>query len=351
MNAIQAQSLSDRDLLAETTRAVGRERHATAELLALLGEVDARRLYLGEGCSSLFTYCTRVLRLSEPAAYSRITAARVARRLPATLTRLAAGEVTLTTITLLAAHLNEDNHASLLDTARHKSKRDVERLVAALDPQPDIAPSVRRLPVTAPSLITSERPGQTPHGPAAAAQAEASSVHRVVPSQPPPPPRRPVIAPLALERYLIKVTVSSETHAKFDRARALLRHAVPDGNPAVILDRALTALVEQLERAKHAATSRPRRGPQRPSRGRHVPAAVKRVVWARDEGRCGFVGTHGRCAETSFLEFHHVVPFADGGATDADNLQLRCRAHNGYEAERWFGFEAMSPTAAGGGSG
>lgn len=32
-----------------------------------------------------------------------------------------------------------------------------------------------------------------------------------------------------------------------------------------------------------------------------------------------------------------MVPFAEGGATSTDNLALRCRAHNAYEAERWFG--------------
>jgi 5-methylcytosine-specific restriction endonuclease McrA len=68
-----------------------------------------------------------------------------------------------------------------------------------------------------------------------------------------------------------------------------------------------------------------------------VPAAVKREVWARDDGRCAFVGTRGRCTERGFLELHHVIPFADGGATDAANLQLRCRAHNAYEADEWFG--------------
>jgi len=68
-----------------------------------------------------------------------------------------------------------------------------------------------------------------------------------------------------------------------------------------------------------------------------VPAAVKREVWARDAGRCAFVGVAGRCTERGFLELHHVVPFAEGGATDASNLQLRCRAHNAYEAEEWFG--------------
>ena len=54
----------------------GRERRATAALVASLAELDERRLYLGEGYSSLFTYCTQCLRLSEHAAYSRIEAAR-----------------------------------------------------------------------------------------------------------------------------------------------------------------------------------------------------------------------------------------------------------------------------------
>ncbi len=44
-----------------------------------------------------------------------------------------------------------------------------------------------------------------------------------------------------------------------------------------------------------------------------------------------------RCTERGFLEFHHVTPYAAGGVSTADNIQLRCRAHNGYEAERYFG--------------
>ena len=55
------------------------------------------------------------------------------------------------------------------------------------------------------------------------------------------------------------------------------------------------------------------------------PAEVKRVVWKRDEGRCAFVGTHGRCTERGFLEVHHLIPFADGGEATVDNLQLRRR--------------------------
>jgi hypothetical protein len=76
-------------------------------------------------------------------------------------------------------------------------------------------------------------------------------------------------------------------------------------------------------------------------------------VWTRDEGRCAFVGAHGRCTERGLLELHHLVPFADGGATDTANLQLRCRAHNAFEAEAWFGLAEMEnqsdpPTARSG---
>src|SRR5262245_57498489 len=94
--------LSDRELLAEVKRLVRCEREATCRLVAHLSELDQRRLYLAEGCSSLFTYCTQVLRLSEHAAYGRIEAARAARRFPVILELLARGAVNLTAVGLLA---------------------------------------------------------------------------------------------------------------------------------------------------------------------------------------------------------------------------------------------------------
>src|SRR5687768_1002401 len=103
------------------------------------------------------------------------------------------------------------------------------------------------------------------------------------------------------------------------------------------MDLALAALLTELHRSKHAAVSHPRQQTTAAPRGRHVPSYVKRAVWERDQGRCAFIGTLGRCSERSFLEYHHVVPFADRGASDVDNLELRCRAHNAYEVERWFG--------------
>jgi hypothetical protein len=323
--------LSDRDLLTETVRVADSCRRRTVDLIALLAEVEARGLHRGEGHSSLFTYCTEVLHLSEASAYCRIAAARAARRLPVIFRMLADGDVTLTTITRLGPHLTEENHEALLSAARHKGKDDIARLVASLDPQPDVPSSVRRLPAP-----RTEPPASNDFVMLANASSatEPASALRV-----PVPTARSVVAPIAPERYLVKITVSSETHAKLERARNLLRHVIPNGDAAAIVDRALTALIDQLERTKQAKARRPRSQEHRASQGRHVPAAVKRTVWARDEGRCAFVGRHGRCAETGFLELHHVVPFAAGGPTTAENLQLRCRSHNAYEAECWFGTE------------
>ena len=110
-------------------------------------EVDARRLYLGEGFASLFTFCTQALHLSEHAAYNRIETARAARRFPVICDLVESGAVTLTIIRLLAPHLNEVNHRELLQSARHKSKREVELLVATISPRPDALSVVRKLPV------------------------------------------------------------------------------------------------------------------------------------------------------------------------------------------------------------
>jgi 5-methylcytosine-specific restriction endonuclease McrA len=131
--------------------------------------------------------------------------------------------------------------------------------------------------------------------------------------------------------------VSREANDKLRRAKELLSHAIPSGDMAQVLERALDALIEQCERRQHAATVRP--GRRRVSaHGKRIPAEVKREVWRRDGGRCAFVSASGkRCEERRFLEYDHAVPVARGGHSTADNVRLRCRAHNQHEADRVFG--------------
>jgi hypothetical protein len=160
---------------------------------------------------------------------------------------------------------------------------------------------------------------------------------------------RPIVQPLAPERYRVQFTIGQETHEKLRLLQALLRREIPDGDPAAIFDRALTVLLEKVEKTKLAAAVKP--GPSRPIRpgtdravrtpglgSRHIPREVQRAVWKRDAGQCAFVATTGRrCTESAFLEFHHVQAYAKRGPATVENISLRCWRHNQYEAELVFG--------------
>ncbi|MBI3998049.1 MAG: HNH endonuclease [Armatimonadetes bacterium] len=239
----------------------------------------------------------------------------------------------------------------MLALARHKSKREIEALIARLRPQPPVPDVIRKLPVRIQAASQAPLPVGAQGTPS---PSRDDDTHASMPAVPPstmpapamPPARRAVVSPLAPERYRVQFTASAELHAKLREAQALLRHQIPDGDLEQIFDRALEALLATLHKQKLAATDRPREkrrqasraAPPSSPRSRHIPAAVRRTVWARDDGRCAFVSSTGqRCTEEGFLEFHHVVPYARGGPSTVENLELRCRAHNGYEAERHFG--------------
>jgi hypothetical protein len=321
------QELSDSQLLAEVNRLAKAECAVTADFVAALAEMDERRLYLGQGCSSMFTYCTQILHLAEHATFNRIEAARAARRFPIILTLLADGRVHLSAVRLLAPHLTEANHHALLTEASHKSKREIEQIVARLVPRLDVSTSVRKVPFA-------DAPVKLAHAPIQeCASTEVGQQCIVAPA----PVRRPETQPLAPGRYKLQFTVGEDTYQKLRRAQDLLRHRMRNPDAAVIFDRALTLFVADLEKQKLAATERPRKPQARCKQSRHIPASVRRAVWARDGGRCRFEGPAGRCAETGLVEFHHVVPYAHGGPATVDNLELRCAGHNRYEAAQSFG--------------
>ena len=354
--------LTDDELVARVKGLSARARGATALLVAHLAELDTRDVHLRAGFSSLFAYCRSELALSEAEVYNRIEVARAARRYPAVLEMLATGALNLTAVRLLAPHLTPENHRQVLESARGKGKSDVEEIVVRLAPRPDVVASLRKLPPprTLPPELAASCPPQLPGLPAppgAGGQAGASppsATIRVetvrITAQPRSAP--PAVAPLAPDRYRLQLTISGDTLEKLRLAKDLLRHAIPSGDDAQILDRALTALLIDLARKKFAATDAPGSARGLTEGSRHVPAEVRRAVWLRDLGRCAFVGTDGRrCAERAFVEFHHLKPWATGGEASVSNIQLRCRRHNDYEARAFFDHPDHVPAAAGRGNG
>src|SRR5262249_6316651 len=98
-------------------------------------------------------------------------------------------------------------------------------------------------------------------------------------------------------------------------------------------------LIGKIERRRFAASPRSRGGRHRSgASSRHISADVRRAVCQRDKCQCTYVSESGRrCDVRGDLEFDHEKEFARGGEATADNIRLRCRAHNQYTAERTFG--------------
>jgi len=347
MEIMHASHLSDQELTAALRRLAQDEREATVALIVHLAEFDARRLYEPAGFSSLFKYCRAVLRLSEDAVYNRIGSARAARRFPVIVDMLLARTLSPTTARLLARRLTPENHQELLSAASGLGKEDVETLLAARFPEPEVKASVRKVPTvmaTVPAVGASPAIGAAPEVGASAATLSSApptvvfAIADDVTSSCTPAATRSTVRPIAAERYAVRFTATAGTCEKLKLAQDLLGHAVPSGDLAQVFDRALTALIDELVRRKFAATPHPRGRRGQAEDAGNVPAQVRRAVYVRDGGRCAFVSLDGhRCGERRFIEFRHVIPDAAGGRATVENIQLRCRAHNGHEVDLFFG--------------
>src|SRR5438034_1604969 len=306
MRAYSLAHLTDRELLRGLSSLVAQDRATTARLLAHLAECDARRLYLPAAYPSLFAYCVHELRVSEDAAYKRMQAARVARQFPVIFEAVAAGRLHLTAVGLLAPYLTPENAGELLAAAARKTRSEIEEQLARRFPRSETLGLLAALPASSPQLAPAqvEEPGR-PDFP-------GTGDRELAPAQVHP---RSKLAPVARERFLLQVTIGRSTQEKLRYAQQLLGHALPCGDLAQVLERALDTLIERLERRKFAATPCPRPS-ARPSRDpRHIPAQVQRAVWERDGGQGTFTGDTGtRCPARTRLEFDHADPVARGGA-------------------------------------
>jgi hypothetical protein len=320
--------LSDAVLLRDLAALVARHRATTAMLLAHIAEVDARKLYVPAGYSSMYAYCVDELRLSGDEAKRRIHAARAARQFPAIFEALAEGRLHLTGICLLAPHLSDENARALIEAASNKGKAEIEELLARHFQVPEI-------PVRLLTPVHSE-PQEHPNAQSEAAPFPGEGALEHLPKL------QNEMPPALAERYRLQLDIARSTRDKLRHAQALLSHAVPSGDAAEVIDRALDVLIVKLESRKAGRAQRPRGESSLAPRGRHVPAPVRRAVWERDQGRCTFVSSTGhRCKATRLLEFDHVESVARGGKATVDNMRLRCRPHNHYEAERSLGARFM----------
>jgi hypothetical protein len=254
---------------------------------------------------------------------------------------LAGGLLHMTAVRLLAPHLTDEDHLALLGGSIHKSLREIVKRLACWFPSADVPSTVRKLSTSAPPqppLLHVDT-----QAPTLAVRSKPATVQPHTPA-----PRPPVVAPLSTDRYRLQVTIDGEAHDDLRAVQDLLRREIPSGDAAAIVARALKLLRREAEKKACSAAEHPRPAGYTAPGSRNIPAHVQRAVWQRDGGQCSFKGRARRCEERSFLEYHHLTPWAANGAASFENIALRCRAHNAYEAAVYFGpiREAMAARAA-----
>ena len=358
---------SDQELLDGVFAAVTREFEDVAVVIAHLAEMDKRKLFAGEGCSSLKTYCMEVLHLTEDQTYSRIAVARVAQKFPVVLDLLADGLVHLTAVDRLGPSLTQENHLAILEEATLKNMAQVEEIVARLRPKPPVPSSIRNLGSSSGQGEGGE--GFFGSGSEGGPEEEAREEHIRASRT-----RRSAISPLAPASHEIHIMADEETVYALRELQELLSHQVPSGDPAVIIKHSLLRTLKEVKKERFGTGKRRKRAEEEISanqeegvsqevskegtklasqeepkgtsgktlgeenRSRYIPKEIRKAVWERDQGRCAFRSIKERgCTERRFLEFHHIIPFAWRGETTVDNIELRCRTHNAYEGDLIFG--------------
>ena len=209
--------LSDESLRRELSAAAANENEATAELLAHIAEFDFRKLFLPAAFPSMLDYCMGELRLSEDAAKKRLKVARVGRECPGVFEALASGRVHLSGLVVLATHLSPGNAAELLAAATHKSREQIEHVVAERFPKLDVPAQV--------TAITDG--GEAPCEEVGSARTPDMTLRRAESGAPGHPNLHARVSPLSAQAYAVQFTRSREADERFRRAQDLLGHQVP----------------------------------------------------------------------------------------------------------------------------
>ncbi len=342
------------------------EHHALAEFLIALSAFDRERRWVELGHNSLFSFLTRELGLSKGAAFYRNRAAELIQKFPQVVEALRDGRLCLTTVTELSNVLTPENASDVLPRFFHLSRSEAKEVSAALQPHP--APPLRTVvtPVAAPAALALSSaatslpmclgwtPGEAPAGFLENLMRANPDGHDVAPLPLPAPalvaPAPTEVEPLTADLRRLHLTVSRRLLHKLAAARDALSYSHPGATEDEILEVGLDLILERHAKRRGLVKNprKPTPSPQAPvstvpgDRSRHVPAAVMREVWRRDEGKCQFpLEGGGVCGSTRRVSLDHIDGFALGGATTVERCRLLCDVHQDVHARAIYGDAVM----------
>ena len=324
MNSIR--SLKDSDLLSTTKTLVQKERAVTMEVLRHLQEISRRKLYADLKFGSLFDYAVRELGYSEAAASRRIQAMHLIREMPEMAPKIESGALNLSNVCQAqsffrdmkkaepAAALTKDQKTEVLARLEDKSAREGQRILLAMSP-PQVLPRERE-------RIVSEEHIEMRFVVTRQMKLELERVRSLL------GPRGGSLSLAELVSEMARLSTEKLSEKKFGKART---HQSP--LPKAGLSNAQSTTPVSI--APVVSKPRPDVGVKSEIRSRYIAPAIKHEVWHRAGGKCA------RCAATKGLQFDHIRPFALGGDSSLENIQLLCGSCNLRRGIITFGPAAM----------
>jgi hypothetical protein len=285
---INIRSFSETELCQRFESLARDERNLKSLFLVYLNEISQREIPFKRAHPSVFAYLVNEMKLSEPTAAKRISAARLAALDPRVYEFIDSGELSVSSAAVIYRNIDlVSDLTEVLEKARNKSVREVEEVIF----EKKVLPRVTRDSVRIIGRVAKKSEATTP------APIEALfSADDVATS---PPLQR------ACEVKETAVTPQELFVRILEDESDIQNPSVPDQNNK-----------------------------------RYIPAAVKREVYHRDQGQCCYVDpkTGKKCGATRYLQYDHVQPFALGGSSvEAGNIRLLCRVHNKLASDVVFG--------------
>jgi hypothetical protein len=192
----------------------------------------------------------------------------VCRRFPEAFERVASGDLHLSALCALSPQLNPANASELFAACCRKSRRQIEELIAARFPRPDVREQIRRLPVRA-------------HD-APPTRGEA--------------PRHREFEPLSVDRFGVHFTADAGLRELIERAQALASHRLPKGDLASLMKLVFGTFVRHEEKRRFAVGRKPRA-----ARGEEKAAGSAETALARTSAQpTGTASTPPSVAKRSF---------------------------------------------------
>jgi len=310
-----------------------------ADFLVALAELDRQRLWVQLGHASVFYYLHRDLKLSKGAAHYRKVAAQLIQEFPEVVAPFREGKLCISSVVELARVITPENSADVLPRFFYLSKQEAKAVAVEICPA-TVVP--RREVVT--KVVTEAGGGDGGASRGSVSPGETPLAHFVHAAPQAVPMKSEPLTP-NLQR--LHMTVSKQFLDKLEAARKGQGHAQPGASAEKVIEAALDLLLAQ-QAKRRGEGKKPQQNPRPSKSPGHVPAAVKRAVWSRDEGKCTWpLDSGGVCGSTLRLEIDHVVPRGRGGLSTVDGCRLLCSAHNQLAARQVYGDEWMDQFTSG----